>query len=136
MKILSFARVNTKTYNAFLCIILPLVTVALLYPYISLFLNFKIDWIFSLEFLKLIIIIMCYAAPVTYFLAKAYEIVASGEDKSRANIILGFTASCVLILPLTFIGLVMFAKLSFFIPMAFTAAVIFIYFRSYKPATI
>ena len=79
---------------------------------------------------------MCYAAPVTYFLAKAYEIVASGEDKSRANIILGFTASCVLILPLTFIGLVMFAKLSFFIPMAFTAAIIFIYFRSYKPATI
>ncbi len=136
MKNLSFARVNTKTYNTFLCVILPLVTVALLYPYISLFLNFKAGWFFSLEFLKLIVIIMCYAVPVTYFLAKAYEMVISSDDKSRANIILGFIACCVLILPMAFIGLVLFAKLSFFIPIAFTVGILFIYFRSYKPATV
>nr|WP_294796449.1 hypothetical protein [uncultured Mucilaginibacter sp.] len=136
MKNLSFARVNTKTYNTFLCIILPLVSVALLYKYIPLLLNFKIDWIFTLEFLKLIVIILIYTTPVTYFLSKAYEILISSDDKSRANTIFGLIACCLLIFPLAFIALVVFAKISFFIPIAFTAAIIFIYFRSYKPATI
>lgn len=136
MKTLSFARVNIKTFNTFLCIILPLVGVALLYKYVPLLVNFKMGWLFSLEFLKLIVITMIYTTPVTYFLSKAYEILISSDDKSRANTILGLIACCLLLFPLSFIGLVVFAKISFFIPIAFTAAIIFIYFRSYKPATV
>jgi hypothetical protein len=135
MKTLSFARVNIKTFNTFLCIILPLVGVALLYKYISLLVNFKMDWLFSLEFLKLIVIILIYTTPVTYFLAKAYEILISSDDKSRANIIFGLIACCLLIFPLAFIALVVFAKISFFLPVGFTLTIAFIYFRSYKPAT-
>jgi hypothetical protein len=136
MKTLSLARVNVKTFNTFLCIILPLVGVALLYKYIPLLVNFKMGWLFSLEFLKLIVIILIYTTPVTYFLSKAYEILISSDDKSRANTILGLIACCLLLFPLSFIGLVVFAKISFFIPIAFTAAIIFIYFRSYIPATV
>ena len=136
MKNLSFARVNVKTFNTFLCIILPLVGIALLYKYIPLLVNFKMDWLFSLEFLKLIVIILIYTTPVTYFLSKAYEILISSDDKSRANIIFGFIACCLLLFPLSFIGLIVFAKISFFIPIAFTAGILFIYFRSYKPATV
>lgn len=140
MKTLSFTRVDIKTYNIFLCTILPLVTIALLYPYISLFLNFKTDWLFTFEFLKLIVIIMCYSVPVTYFLSKAYEFSTSGYDKTPANSILGFIACCVLVLPFVLIGLAIFAKISFFIPVAFTAATIYIYFRSLaaklKPVTV
>ena len=132
MKNLSFTRVHIKTYNTFLFIILPLVTTALLYPYVSSFVSFKAEWLFTLDFLKLIVIIMCYSIPVTYFLTKAYEISASGDDKSRANTILGFIACCVLVLPLAFIGLILFARLSFFFPVAITSAIIFAYFKSYK----
>lgn len=134
MKNLSFARVNTKTYNTFMCIVLPLVAIAVLAENIPAFLNnFSIRWLFSLEFLQGMAIFMCYAVPVTYFLAKAYEIIISGDDKSRVNTILGFIACCILVLPLVLIGLALFAKLSFFIPVAFTAAILFIYFRSLKP---
>jgi len=134
MQGISFSRVNTKTYNTFLCIILPLVTVALLYKYIPLLVNFKTDWLLSLEFLKLIMIIMIYTAPVTYFLSKAYEMLISGEDRSRANTILGLIACCLLLFPLTFIALVIFAKISFFLPVGFTFIIGFIYFRSYRVA--
>ena len=136
MKNLSFARVNVKTYNTFLCIILPLVSVALLYKYIPLLVNFKVDWLFSLEFLKLIVIILIYTTPTTYFLSKAYEILISSDDKSRANTIFGLIACCLLIFPLAFIALVVFAKISFFLPVGFTLTIAFIYFRSYKPATV
>ena len=131
MKTLSFARVNIKTFNTFLCIILPLVATALLYKYIPLLVNFKLDWLFTLDFLKLIMIIMIYTAPVTYFLAKVYEILISGDDRSRADIIVGFIACCLLLLPLAFIALVIFAKISFFLPVAITLMIGFIYFRSY-----
>jgi hypothetical protein len=137
MQGISFSRINTRTYNTFLCIVFPLVAIAVLAENIPAFLNnFSLKWLFSLESLQGIIIFMCYAVPITYFLAKAYEMVISGEDKSRANTILGFVACCVLVLPLVLIGLAMFAKISLFIPIAFTAAIIFIYFRSYKPATV
>ncbi len=136
MKTLSFARVNTKTFNTFLCIILPLVATALLYKYISLLVNFKMEWLFSLEFLKLIAILLIYTAPVTYFLSKVYEILISSNDKSRANTIFGLIASCLLIFPLAFIALVVFAKISFFLPVGFTLTIAFIYFRSYKPVTV
>jgi len=136
MKNLSFVSLNTKTYNTFLCIILPLATIALLYPYASFLLNVKTEWLFSTEFLRLTVIIICYTVPLTYVLAKTYEIVASGADKSKANTILAFIACCILILPLVFIGLVVLAKISFFIPIAFTAVIIFIYSRSYKPVTL
>ena len=131
MKTLSLTRVNIKTYNTFLCVVLPLVAAAVLAEHIPAFLNnFSIKWLFSFEALHGIAIFMCYAAPVTYFLTKAYEISTSGNDKTRTNTILEFIACCVLILPLVFIGLVMFAKLSFLIPVAITLAIIFIYFRS------
>lgn len=137
MKNLSFARVNVKTYNTFLCIVFPLVAIAVLAENIPAFLNnFSLKWLFSLESLQGIAIFMCYAVPLTYFLAKAYEMVISGDDKSRVNTIFGFIACCVLVLPLVLVGLAMFAKLSFFIPIAFTAGILFIYFRSYKPATV
>ncbi len=136
MKSLSFARVNVKTYNTFLCIILPLVAMVLLYKYIPLLQNFKLGWLFTLEFLKLIAIILIYTTPVTYFLSKAYEILISSDDKSRANTILGLIACCLLIFPLAFIVLIIFAKISFFLPVGFTLLIGFIYFRSYKPAVI
>ena len=133
MKNLSFARVNTKTYNTFLSIVFPLVAIAVLAEHIPAFLNnFSVKWVFSLEFLQGIAIFMCYAVPITYFLAKAYELSTSGDDTTRTNTILGFIACCVLVLPLVLIGLAMFAKLSFFIPIAFTVAIIYIYFRSLK----
>ena len=131
MKNLSFARVNINVYNTFLCIVLPLVAIAVVAENIPAFLiNFSLKWLFSLEFLQGMAIFMSYAVPVTYVLAKAYEISTSGEEKSRTNTILGFIACCVLVLPLVLIGLAMFAKLSFFIPMAFTAAIVYVYFRS------
>ena len=136
MKNLSFARVNIKTFNTFLCILLPLVATALLYRYIPLLLNFKMDWLFSLEFLKLIVIILIYTTPVTYFLSKVYEILISSDDKSRANTILGLIACCLLLFPLAFIVLVVFAKISFFLPVGITLTIAFIYFRSFKPATV
>lgn len=132
MKTLSFDRVNIKTFHTFLCIILPLVATALLYKYIPLLVNFKLDWLFTLDFLKLMMIITIYTAPVTYFLAKVYEILISGDDKSRADIIFGFIACCLLLLPLAFIALVMFAKISFFLPVGITLIITFIYYRSLK----
>ena len=134
MKNLSFARVNVKTFNTFLCIILPLIATALLYRYIPLLVNFKLDWLFSLEFLKLTVIIMIYTTPVTYFLSKAYDILISGDDKSRANTVLGLIACCLLLFPLAFIVLVIFAKINFLLPVGITLIIAFIYFRSFKPA--
>jgi|GEM_PF-2394587 len=132
MKNLSFARVNVKTFNTFLCIILPLVATALLYRYIPLLANFKMAWLFSLEFLKLMVIIMIYTAPVTYFLSKAYDVLISGDDESRANTVLGLIACCLLLFPLAFIALVVLAKINFLLPVGITVVIGFVYFRSFR----
>ena len=137
MKNLSFARVNIKTYNVCMCIVLPFIAIAVLADHIpALLSNFSLKWLLSLEFLQGIALLMCYAVPVSYVLCKVYEIAISDDDRSRTNSFLGFISCCVLVLPLVLIGLAMFAKLSFFIPIAFTVGITFIYFRSFHPAAL
>ncbi|MFD0751534.1 hypothetical protein ACFQZS_15385 [Mucilaginibacter calamicampi] len=136
MQGISFSRINIKTYNAILCVVLPLVLLILLAEYIPALMNkFNVKWIFSLDFLRFILVISCYTLPLTYFLSKGYEL-ADFNKATWGSTVLGFIICCVALLPLSFILLVLFAKISFFIPMAFTAAIIFIYFRSLKRVTV
>jgi hypothetical protein len=96
MKSLNLTRINTTIYNTFLCIVLPLVATAVLAEYMPAFVNnFSLTWLFSLEALQGLVIFMCYAVPVTYFLSKAYEISTSGNDKTRGNAVLGFRLLCI-----------------------------------------
>ncbi len=130
MQGITFSRINTKTFNIVLCVILPVVVLACLSGYTSTLNKFDARWLLSADFVRMLFVLMCYAIPLTYFLSKVYELTA-GNGNSGSSVY-AFIAACVLILPLAFIGLVMFAKLSFGIPITLTLAVIYLYIRSIK----
>ncbi|PJJ79902.1 hypothetical protein [Mucilaginibacter auburnensis] len=130
MQGITFSLINTKIFNIVLCVILPLVVLACLSAYTSTLNKFDAKWLLSADFLKMIVVLMCYAIPLTYFLSKVYELTAGSEDSGSS--VFAFIAACVLILPLAFIALVMFAKLSFVIPILLTLAIAFLYYRSLK----
>ncbi len=128
MQGITFSHINTKTFNIVLCIILPLVLLACLSGYTTSLDKFDVKWLLSSEFLRMLFVLMCYTIPLTYFLSKVYELTAGNTGSS----VFAFIASCVLISPLAFIALIMFAKLSFIIPIVFTLTIAFLYYRSLK----
>jgi len=136
MQGISFSRINTKTYNTILCVLTPLIILICVSPYLATLNKLNAAWIFSLEIVKFIVIIACYTLPLTYFLSKIYELVDFNNNASRINVILGFAACGIALLPLSFIGLAVLAKISFLIPVAFTLAIVFIYLRSVKLARV
>ena len=131
MQGITFSRINIKSFNIVLSIILPIVLMAFLSDNAASLAKFDVKWLLSAEFVKMTAILLCYTMPLTYFMGKLYEMVST--PTSTATSVFAFVAVCILALPLAFTGLVTFARVSFAIPIALTIAVFYVYFRSTKP---